>query len=176
MNDYLRKHRTHLSLCFLGCCVALLSYLWNYAPGLHAASAFAHSLREMILILPAVFVLIGLGDAWIPKELVARYTGHDSGWKSSFWMILLAMVQGGPLFASFPVAYLMWKKGTSPRNIFVYLGAFSTVKLPMLGIEIGFLGLKFTLLRSLFSIPVFLIIAVIMERWFGKNFEIRDGK
>lgn len=176
MIKYLQKHRTHLLVILLGIGGALLSWAYHFELGMHAASAFAHSLREMILILPAVFVLIGLGDAWIPIELVARYTGHDSGWKSSFWMILLAMVQGGPLFASFPVAYLMWKKGTSPRNIFVYLGAFSTVKLPMLGIEIGFLGLKFTLLRSLFSVPVFLIIAVIMERWFGKNFEIRDGK
>ena len=36
----------------------------------------------------------------------------------------------------------MWKKGTSPRNVFTYLGAFCTLKPPMLGFEIGFANLR----------------------------------
>ena len=85
------------------------------------------------------------------------------------------MLQAGPLYGAFPVAYLMWKKGTSARNIFVYLGAFTTLKLPMLGFEIGYLGLKFTLLRSLLSVPVFILIAIVMDRFFGKDFIMKDG-
>ncbi len=107
-------------------------------------------------------------------EVVARHTGEGSGWKSSVWMILLAMLQVGPLMGAFPVACLMWKKGTSPRNIFIYLGAFCTLKLPMLGFEIGFLGLKFTLLRTALSVPVLVMIAIAMDKMFGKDFVIND--
>jgi len=36
---------------------------------------------------------------------------------------------------------LGFKKGLKMfKNIFIYLGAFSTLKIPMLGIEIGYLG------------------------------------
>ncbi len=40
-----------------------------------------------------------------------------------FWVVLLAMLQAGPLYAAFPVAALLWKKGCSVRNVFIYLGA-----------------------------------------------------
>lgn len=62
--------------------------------------------------------------------------------KGIFLVILLAMLQAGPLYGAFPVAHVLYKKGASIRNIFVYLGAFSSIKLPMLGIEIGYLEIK----------------------------------
>ena len=84
-------------------------------------------------------------------------------------------VQAGPLYGAFPVTYLLWKKGCSIRNIFIYLGAFSTIKLPMLTFEIGFLGLKFSLLRTLFTLPVFIVISVIMEKYLQKKqFEVKQ--
>ena len=45
----------------------------------------------------------------------------------------------------------------------------------MITFEIGFLGLKFSLLRSLISIPVFIFIGYLME-WYlkHKQFEIRQ--
>ena len=62
------------------------------------------------------------------------------------------------------------------RNIFIYLGAFSSMKIPMLGIEIGYLGIMFTLARTLVSLPLFIGIGFFME-WFlkGRGFEVRDG-
>jgi uncharacterized membrane protein YraQ (UPF0718 family) len=63
----------------------------------------------------------------------------------------------------------LWKKGTSPTNIFIYLGAFSTAKIPMVTFEIGFLGLKFSLLRILITVPVIIVIGTIMGKYFEKN-------
>ncbi len=85
------------------------------------------------------------------------------------------MLQAGPLYGAFPVAYLLWKKGCGIKNIFIYLGAFSTLKIPMLTFEIGFLGLKFSLLRTLFTLPIFIIIAMFMEVYLkNKNFEVKQ--
>jgi uncharacterized membrane protein YraQ (UPF0718 family) len=90
------------------------------------------------------------------------------------WMILLAMLQMGSLYSAFPVAYILWKKGTGVRNLFIYLGAFTTMKLPMLSFEIGYLGLKFSLLRTVLTLPVFIIIAILMEKYFGRGFSMNN--
>jgi len=116
-----------------------------------------------------------LFDVWVPREKIARHVGPGSGSWGIFWVILLAMLQAGPLYASFPVAALLWKKGCSVRNVFVYLGAFTTLKIPMLAFEIGFLGLKFSLLRALFSLPVFIgigyLLALVLK---NRNFAVKE--
>jgi uncharacterized membrane protein YraQ (UPF0718 family) len=122
-----------------------------------------------------MFILIGLGDVWIDREKVEKHIGENSGLKGILLVIFLSMAQAGPLYGAFPVTYLLWKKGAGIRNIFIYLGAFSTMKIPMLTFEIGFLGWKFSLLRTLFTLPVVIIIAVVMEKLLkNKSFEIKQ--
>jgi len=49
------------------------------------------------------------------------------------------------------------------------------MKLPMLGIEIGYLGLKFTLLRTIAAIPLFILIGYLMDALLGKDFEVKEA-
>jgi uncharacterized membrane protein YraQ (UPF0718 family) len=162
-----------LSLLFVA--FILATFYFNIAFGENIGKNFWLFFKEMMIFLPFMFILVGLFDVWFPKEKVEKYIGRESGIKGTFLMILLAMLQAGPLYAAFPVAYLLWKKGCGIKNIFVYLGAFSTLKIPMLTFEIGFLGLKFSLLRTFLTLPVFIIIAEIMEIYLrGKNFEIKE--
>lgn len=153
----------------------VFSYVFNYTPGKEIFEGnFLLFIKEMMMFLPLMFLLIGLFDVWAPKEKIERHIGSDSGVKGAVWMILLAMLQAGPLYGAFPVSYVLYKKGASIRNIFIYLGAFSTLKIPMLSFEIGFLGLKFSLLRTLLTIPVFIFIAIIMEKYLKtRNFQIK---
>jgi uncharacterized membrane protein YraQ (UPF0718 family) len=152
-----------------------LSYLLNHTWGKQIGLNFWMFLKEMILFLPLMFILIGLFDVWVPREKIEKHIGHESGWKGTVLVILLATLQAGPLYGAFPFAYILWKKGCSIRNVFIYLGAFSTIKIPMLTFEIGFLGLKFSLLRTLITLPVFIIAGYIME-WYlkNKNFEVKQ--
>lgn len=175
MNKYLEKNRKDIAIVGLFGLAAAGSFLFDWDIGMNTAKNFSASFLEMISFIPAVFILIGLIDVWVPMETVKKHTGTDAGNMAVVWMILLAMLQAGPLYGAFPVAYLMWKKGTSVRNIFIYIGAFTTMKLPMLGFEISFLGLKFSVLRTLLSLPVFISIAVIIDRLFAKKFIMHDG-
>jgi len=151
------------------------SRLVNFTPAKTIRNNFWLFFVEMITFLPFMFILVGLFDVWFPKERVEKHIGEGSGIKGTIWCILLAMLQAGPLYGAFPVAYLLWKKGCSIRNIFIYLGAFSTLKIPMLTFEIGFLGLKFSLLRTLVTLPIFILIGEIMEIYLrNKNFEIKQ--
>jgi len=85
------------------------------------------------------------------------------------------MLQVGPLYGAFPVAYILYKKGAGVRNIFIYLGAFSSLKIPMLGLELGYLGLKYTLVRSLVSLPLFILVGFLMEKLVGDDFKVKDA-
>jgi uncharacterized membrane protein YraQ (UPF0718 family) len=152
-----------------------LSYVFHFSSGKQIGLNFWMFFKEMILFLPLMFILIGLFDVWVPRERIEKHIGKESGWKGTGLVILLATLQAGPLYGAFPFAYILWKKGCSIRNIFIYLGAFSTIKIPMIMFEIGFLGLKFSLLRTLLTLPIFIILGFIME-WYlkDKNFDVKQ--
>jgi len=173
MKDYLKKNRNDIIIIGIFAVFAAISLYLKFNVGLIAVENFKSSFLEMISFIPLMFILIGLFEVWVPKKIIENHIGRDSGPKGILWVIIFAMLQVGPLYGAFPVAYIIWKKGVSIRNIFIYLGAFSTIKIPMLSFEIGFLGLKFSLLRTLISLPVFIIIAIIMEYYLkNKNFRI----
>ncbi len=161
---------TLVFLAFIG-----LSWALNFSSGKQIGLNFWMFFKEMILFLPVMFILIGLFDVWVPKERIEKHIGQESGWKGTGLVILLATLQAGPLYGAFPFTYILWKKGCSIKNIFIYLGAFATIKIPMITFEIGFLGMKFSLLRTLITLPVFIVIGYIME-WYlkDKNFEVKQ--
>jgi len=118
---------------------------------------------EMALVLPAMFVLVGLFDVWVPRTAIERHLGRESGPLAILWMVLLGMLQAGPLYAAFPVAVALWRKGSAPRNVFIYLFTFSAIKIPMLTFEVGFLGWQFSLLRTAVTLPLFIGLAYLLE-------------
>jgi uncharacterized membrane protein YraQ (UPF0718 family) len=173
MKQFIKKNKWDIMISGFFILFIALSYLFNHKIGKEVTLNFKMFFIEMISFIPLMFILIGLFDVWVPKKIVEKHIGSDSGVKGILWVILLAMLQAGPLYGAFPVSYLLWKKGGSIRNIFIYLGAFATLKIPMLMFEVGFMGLKFSLLRTLITLPLFILIGFIME-WHlkDKNFQI----
>ncbi|MGQ9534976.1 MAG: permease [bacterium] len=101
----------------------IVSHIFGFASAKIIQEKFWLFFVEMITFLPFMFILVGLFDVWFPKEKVEKHIGEGSGPKGAILCILLAMLQAGPLYGAFPVAYLLWKKGSNIRNIFIYLGA-----------------------------------------------------
>lgn len=172
-------YRNNVSLLFtvVFAVFTIVSFVFDFGAGKTIFNEhFLPFFKEMILFLPAMFILIGLGDVWISKEKVEKHIGKSSGLKGVILVILLSMAQAGPLYGAFPVTYLLWEKGAGIRNIFIYIGAFCTIKIPMITFEIGFLGWKFSLLRTFLTIPVIILIAIIMEKYLkNKKFEVHEG-
>ncbi len=148
--------------------IILLRFL-DFEVGYRMNANLLSFFREMIIIVPCVFVLIGLIDVWIPTKWIQQHIGEGSGKRGVLFVILLAMLQGGPLYAAFPVAHVLWEKGCSMRNVFIYLGAFSSLKVPMMIFEASFLGWKFTLLRAIAALPIFILIAEVMAFYSRKT-------
>ena len=171
-----------VKIAFPWALVALVIALWGYdrlvAPfplGRAAGAGFWTFSLEMAAFLPAMFVLVGLFDVWVPRSVVERHVGRDSGPLAILWMVLLGTLQAGPLYGAFPVAVALWRKGTAPRNVFIYLGAFSALKIPMLTFEVAFLGWQFSLVRTAVTLPVFIALAYLLERLLPYDVTIPDG-
>jgi len=172
MRQLAKKYQPYIWIAAFVIATAL-SFAFGFNPGQTVFLNFRVSFVEMISFVPFLFVIVGLFDVWVPKERIQKHIGEESGIKGMALVILLAMLQAGPLYGAFPVAYILYKKGASIRNIFIYLGAFSSMKIPMLGIEIGYLGIEFTLARTLVSLPLFIGIGYLMERYLkGRQFDV----
>jgi uncharacterized membrane protein YraQ (UPF0718 family) len=143
--------------------------LWavNRDTGAKAVTGALASLKEMVLVLPPIFIILGLMDAWVPRERMVRYLGDGSGVRGVLISFVLGSAAAGPLYAAFPVAQVLMKKGASMRNVLVVLGAWSTTKIPMLMFEYANLGARFTFTRLAMDLVGIAGIALLMDRLLG---------
>ncbi len=151
--------------------VAGLAALVIFWPGVgtKAFDATISGFEQMLLVIPPIFVLLGLLDVWVPRETMVRFMGPSSGLKGAALAILLGSAAAGPLYAAFPVAGVFMKKGASFKNILLFLGAWSTTKVPMILFELSAMGPLFTFTRLGLSLLGISIIAVSINKLTGRS-------
>jgi uncharacterized membrane protein YraQ (UPF0718 family) len=146
-------------------------YLWAFvdAPE-RAASALstgAGTLVSVLLLIVAVFGLVGLLQIWISRELIVRLLGREGGVKGLLLAALCGTLLIGPAYILFPLLMSIQKQGARWAVITIVLTSYA-VKLQMIPIEIGFLGWPFTLGRAVITIalaiPTGLLVEALMER------------
>lgn len=140
-----------------------LAVWWPAVAGRSSTVALNY-LNEMFLIIPPVFVLMGLLEVWVPKEKIKQLMGSGSGLKGMFFSFLMGTLPTGPLYMAFPLAGSLLQKGARVSNIVIFLGAWAAIKMPQLIAEIEFLGLPFSALRFALTLTAVIIIGQIMER------------
>ena len=138
--------------------------VFNLAFGKSVVNLAAAQLKEMLLIIPPIFILLGLLDVWVPRETMTRYMGEHSGLKGVVLSFLIGSAAAGPLYGAFPVAAVFMRKGVKFTNILIFIGAWSTTKVPMFLFELSSLGARFALTRLLVDIPGIIIIAHLLSR------------
>lgn len=165
MKKWITRYRTFIIVLF----GMLLLTLINGTLGRKALSISINSFREMLLVIPPVFVLLGLLDVWVPRETMIKYMGEGSGWKGILLAIIIGSAAAGPLYGAFPVAAVFMKKGVKFMNVLIFLGAWSTTKIPMFLFELSSLGVKFALTRLLIDIPGIILIAFLISKFVSKQ-------
>lgn len=102
------------------------------------------NLLEILGVIPPIFILLGVLLSFI-----------------------IGATAAGPLYAAFPVAGVLLRKGTSIFNVLIFIGAWSTMKIPLLIFESTALGYSFSMLRlglNIVGIPVIaFIISVFLK-------------
>ena len=98
-----------------------------------------------------------------------KYMGDNSGLVGILIAFFLGSAAAGPLYAAFPVAGVLLKKGSKLSNVFIMLGAWSTTKIPLILFEASALGFKFMIVRLGLDIVGIAIIAYFTERMLSKE-------
>jgi uncharacterized membrane protein YraQ (UPF0718 family) len=149
----------------VGVGVAMVLGLLDLGRGAKIVDTTLYSLKEMALVLPPIFIILGLLDVWVPREKMVKFMGEGSGARGVLLAFLLGAAAAGPLYGAFPVAQVLLRKGASMRNITILLGAWSTLKIPMLLFELANMGARFTLTRMAVDVVGVLLIALALERF-----------
>jgi len=155
----------------------LISYKVDFIAGKQIGENSFAFLSSIIKIFPGIFILIGLFEVWVKRETIEKHFGLESGMRGYFFAILLASTTIGGLFVAFPVAYSLYHKGAKLAVIFTYIGAAAVCRVPMTIFEASFMGIKFSLIRLLVSLPLIIITSQLLASYLAKeNYIIAKGK
>lgn len=119
---------------------------------------------EMLQIMPVVFLLIVAIEVLVPKEVILRSFGENSGIKGNILALLLGSLSAGPIYAAFPISKTLLKKGAGISNIVIILSAWAVVKVPMLANEAKFLGVPFMAVRWVLTVIAIFLMAFITAK------------
>ena len=144
--------------------VTLIILAVKPALGIQIYGSALENILGMLSVLPPIFILIGLLDVWVKKETMVKYMGKDSGIVGILLGFFLGSAAAGPLYGAFPVAGVFLNKGSRLANVWIIVGAWASMKIPLLLFEVSAMGIKFTLIRFVMDVFGVLIIAFAMEK------------
>lgn len=160
MKKLLRRYKTPILLVVIN---LLVIYLYPDI-GQKSVKLTMTNTVEMLSIIPPIFILLGLLDVWVKRETMIKLMGENSGVYGALVAFIMGSVAAGPLYAAFPIAGILLKKGSKLSNVLIFIGAWSTTKIPLLLFEASAMGWKFMLTRFIVNIFGILIIAYITEK------------
>jgi len=83
----------------------------------------------------------------------------------------------GGLYVAFPIAYSLHTKGAKLSIIFTYIGASAICRVPMTIFEASFMGIKFSIIRLLVSIPLVIVGSMLLGNYLTtRKYKISPGK
>lgn len=160
MKSVIKRYRFFLVLLVVN--LGLLAF--NPAVGQKSLNITWSNTLEMLSVIPPIFILLGLLDVWVEREMMIKLMGERSGLIGVAIAFFLGSAAASPLYAAFPVAGVLLKKGSKLSNVLVFIGAWSTTKIPMLLFEASAMGWKFMIARFVIDIPGIAIIAYATEK------------
>ena len=143
------------------------TFLISESKGFEIGKIVYNTFIQTIKIILSVFVFISLITVWLTPEQIAKYFGKEAGWKRFLIASIVPMFLGGSLFTIFPLIGTLIDNGISYGVALAFITSWSA-KIPMIPLEIHFLGLNFTIIRTLLVIPTAFIIGYLGEIIFEK--------
>jgi len=160
MKIIMKRYKFVILLAFIDIVVAAI----YPSIGLKSIKITWGSTWEMLSVIPPIFILLGLLDVWVERETMIKLMGEQSGLLGVALAFFLGSAAAGPLYAAFPLAGVLLKKGSKLSNVLIFIGAWSTTKVPLLLFEATAMGWRFMILRFLIDIPGIALIAYVTEK------------
>ena len=102
---------------------------------------------EVLPLLVFAFIAAGMAQVLIPKEVLAKWVGEESGMRGLIiGTVAGGFIPGGP-YVSLPVAAGLLKAGAGVGTLVAFVSAWSLWGISRLPLEVGILGWKLTAVR-----------------------------
>lgn len=171
-------YKEALTYILIGLAIWLLVLIISPSKGVEVGKVAYNAFVQSVKIIIAVFFFIGLLQVWLSSETLAKIMGKESGWLKYVIASVVPIFIGGSLFSIFPLLSVLLEKGATYGAILAFITAWSG-KAPLIPLEIHFLGLRFTIWRTLLVIPMALIIGIvgeyILEAWEGRAIKVEEA-
>ena len=143
--------------------------IFNGSVGIAALSNSLYYIKEMLVVMPVIFLLTIAIDVLVPRESIVKHFGEGAGFRGNIFALVLGSISAGPIYAAFPICKMLLKKGASISNIVIVLSAWAVVTLPMLANEVKFLGFEFMALSWVLTVISILFIGWLTEKVLSVN-------
>ena len=138
-----------------------------------ARFALNKSLDVLMMIAPIlliVFFLMALLATFIKPKSIAKHLGEESGLKGWFVALAGGILSHGPGYVWYPMLSELRNHGARDGLIVAFFYA-RAIKLPWLPVMIGYFGIAFTLVLSIYILLGAWIQGVIADKMTGGNRE-----
>lgn len=136
----------------------------QHVTGLRSAGVM---LVQIVPLLVCAFVVAGMVQVLIPRELLGKWVGAESGLRG----ILIGTVAGGVTpggpYVSLPIVAGLLRSGASVGTVVAFLTGWSLWAVSRMPMEIGILGWKLTFIRFACSFIFPPIAGLIAQTLFG---------
>lgn len=104
---------------------------------------------QVLPLLLAAFVVAGLIQVLVPREVITRWLGQEAGLKGVLIASVAgALTPGGP-YVSFPIVTALYQGGASIGTVVAFVTAWSLWAFSRLPMEVAYLGPKPAIARFL---------------------------
>jgi uncharacterized membrane protein YraQ (UPF0718 family) len=102
---------------------------------------------QVLPMLVFAFIIAGMIQVLIPRELISKWIGAESGWRGiMIGAIAGGLAPGGP-YINLPVVAALMRAGASVATGVAFLTGWLVWSVTRLPMEVGILGWRFTLIR-----------------------------
>jgi uncharacterized membrane protein YraQ (UPF0718 family) len=145
-----RNNNMFASTVIFAVLAAVLLYVgYSRGKGEHIAglkAAFS-ILIEILPMLILAFIVAGMVQVLLPKELIGKWIGADSGIRGILLGTLAGGITPGGPYVSLPLVAGFFSAGAGIGTMVAFVTAWSTYAVARLPLEVGILGWRFTLIR-----------------------------
>jgi uncharacterized membrane protein YraQ (UPF0718 family) len=129
--------------------IAVVLVFLSYQKGVHiqGLKASGNLLLQIIPLLVFAFIVAGMVQFLIPREIVSKWVGMESGFRGILIGTAMGSLTPGGPFVTMPVAAGLLRVGASIGTMVAFLTAWSLLAFTRMPMEIGIMGWKFTLIR-----------------------------
>jgi len=176
----MRKWKPDRTTLFLtGVALALAAVAWRQGGAEKTLEGLANGGRTLLSVTPlllAAFLLAGLVQVLVSREVVERWLGSRSGWRGILLACLAgALIPGGP-YVYYPLAGALLHSGAGVGALMAFVTAKNLWSVTRLPFEFALLGTQLTLIRYGLTLFVPPLLGMLAEALFGRTIDrIREA-